>query len=138
MKIPVSLALLSAFAVAACDVDQPPPRTQQRTAARYPEKMPGQYPPPPQPFQPGPAEVQPAPPSQVAASSELSAPPPAASSSAPAVAKGDYPYGLPIPGKPGYVYSPFTPDRPVDVRGFAPGTEVKDPYKTETRIFLVP
>jgi len=57
---------------------------------------------------------------------------------APPVAKGDYPYGIPIPGKPGYVYSPFTPNRPVDVKGFAPGTEVKDPYTTETRIFLVP
>ena len=48
-----------------------------------------------------------------------------------------FPYGKPVPGKPGYVYSPF--DRNggyVDVTGYSPGSKVKDPYTGE--IFLVP
>jgi len=43
--------------------------------------------------------------------------------------KSELPYGTPVPGKKGFVTSPFAPDRGyVDVRGFPPGTEVKDPY----------
>ncbi|PYJ75227.1 MAG: hypothetical protein DME72_00420 [Verrucomicrobia bacterium] len=52
------------------------------------------------------------------------------------VAKGDYPYGIPVPGKPHLVESPFSPGKYVDVEGFPPGTEVKDPYTD--KIFLVP
>ncbi|HEX4086350.1 MAG TPA: hypothetical protein VHY22_15655 [Chthoniobacteraceae bacterium] len=49
----------------------------------------------------------------------------------------DYPYAQPVPGKPGFVVSPYAPGSGyVDVRGFAPGTEVKDPYTQ--KIFLVP
>src|SRR6266487_1255573 len=51
--------------------------------------------------------------------------------------KRDAPYGIPVPNKPGFVTSPFAPNGGyVDVRGFASGTEVKDPY-TE-KIFLTP
>jgi len=51
--------------------------------------------------------------------------------------KRDVPYGIPVPNKPGFVTSPFAPNGGyVDVRGFASGTEVKDPY-TE-KIFLTP
>jgi hypothetical protein len=46
-------------------------------------------------------------------------------------------YGTPVPGKQGLVTSPFSPDSGyVDVRGFPPGTEVKDPYTG--KIFLTP
>lgn len=37
------------------------------------------------------------------------------------------PYGKPVPGKPGFVSSPFDPRFIIDVRGFPPGTLVNDP-----------
>ncbi len=47
------------------------------------------------------------------------------------------PYGTPVAGKPGFVTSPHAPYAGyVDVRGFPPNTEVKDPYSG--KIFLVP
>ncbi|MGK0184347.1 MAG: hypothetical protein ACI9R3_000113 [Verrucomicrobiales bacterium] len=46
-------------------------------------------------------------------------------------------YGRPVPGKPGMVYSPYSPDAGyVDVRGIAPGTKVKCPYTK--KLFRVP
>ena len=49
----------------------------------------------------------------------------------------DLRYGTPVPGKNGFVTSPFSPDSGyIDVRGFAPGTPVKDPYTG--KVFLTP
>ena len=44
------------------------------------------------------------------------------------LAKGFVPYGIPVPGKPDLVETPFSPGKYVDVSPFAPGTEVRDPY----------
>ena len=44
-------------------------------------------------------------------------------------AKADIPYAIPVPGKRGFVISPFAPDSGyIDVRQFPPGTDVKDPF----------
>ncbi|MEP6671795.1 MAG: hypothetical protein ABJF10_21725, partial [Chthoniobacter sp.] len=52
-------------------------------------------------------------------------------------AKGEIPYAKPVPGKPGFVFSPYDQYKGyIDVRGFPPGTEVKDPYSGKS--FLVP
>ncbi len=56
---------------------------------------------------------------------------------APVAAGRDLPYGTPVPGQLGFVTSPHDPTAGlVDVRGFAPGQEVRCPYTGKT--FLVP
>lgn len=48
-----------------------------------------------------------------------------------------YPTAKVVPGKPGYVFSPYDPNGGyVDVNGYASGSKVKDPYSG--KIFLVP
>ena len=60
--------------------------------------------------------------------------PPLAATSTPVA---NIPYAKPVPGKPGYVYSPFDPDGGyVDVTGYAAGSKAKDPYSE--KIFIVP
>ena len=60
-----------------------------------------------------------------------------ASAAPPEKAKGDMPYGIPVPGRKGMVTSPYLPDGSyIDVSAFAPGTPVKDPYTG--KVFLVP
>jgi hypothetical protein len=55
----------------------------------------------------------------------------------PEKAKGDMPYGIPVPGHKGMVTSPYSPEgNYIDVSAFAPGSAVQDPYTG--KIFLVP
>jgi hypothetical protein len=52
-------------------------------------------------------------------------------------AKGDMPYGIPVPGRKGMVTSPYLPEgNYIDVSAFAPGSAVKDPYTG--KLFRVP
>src|SRR5579885_203425 len=60
-------------------------------------------------------------------------------SSQPRVAstQSEIPVAKAVPGKPGYVFSPFDASgRYVDVSGYQPGTKVKDPWTN--KIFTVP
>jgi hypothetical protein len=52
-------------------------------------------------------------------------------------AKGDMPYGIPVPGHKGMVTSPYSPEgNYIDVSAFPPGSAVRDPYTG--KVFLVP
>src|SRR5262249_16860893 len=52
-------------------------------------------------------------------------------------AKGDLPYGIPVPGHKGMVTSPYSPEgNYIDVSAYPPGSAVKDPYTG--KVFLVP
>ena len=44
------------------------------------------------------------------------------------------PYGSPVPGKPGFVYSPHDPKFLIDVRGAPPGTEINDPNQLSAQV----
>jgi hypothetical protein len=47
--------------------------------------------------------------------------------------------GIPVKGKPGFVLSPYAPDKGfVDVRGFPVGTDVRDPYTGKVMKVPVP
>ena len=130
MKFSLSLMLFVGFLIASCsDMDEPQQRTRQRVA-KYPaqgqpEAAPGQ-----QPFN---GTTAPAPENVPAPDG---APPTPSTTTSTKVAKGDYPYGIPVPGKPHVVESPYSPGKYIDVEGFPPGTEVKDPYTG--KIFRVP
>jgi hypothetical protein len=77
----------------------------------------------------------PSPKSSPATVTEKSKPSPSPSRST--SAQSQIPTAKPVPGKPGYVFSPFDPSGGyVDVTGYASGQKVKDPYSG--KIFLVP
>ncbi|MEO8044101.1 MAG: hypothetical protein ABI674_04285 [Spartobacteria bacterium] len=107
---------------------QPPPppvQTQRRVVATEQQ----QPPPPPEPRPTATPRV----------TTRESAPPTTTSTQRTASSTGgsDLPYAKPVPGKPGYVFSPFDKNGGyVDVTGYTPGQKVKDPYSG--KIFLVP
>lgn len=108
---------------------KPSPSPQnKRSKTKGSEQNPPDYPPSPT-ATPPPAPTPTATPSQ----------PPVRPASAPQNknTKRDIPYAIPVPGKPGFVTSPYSPKSGyVDVRGFPSGTEVKDPYSG--KVFLTP
>ncbi len=124
------LTALAIFAIAACAPDQdtvkkPKPHRFGDAQTQYPDQAQPTPTPTPEPQ----SEPQPTPPLHT----EVKTP----GSNEPATKKGDVPYATPVPGKPGFVTSPFAPySGYVDVRGFPPSTEVKCPYTGKT--FLVP
>ena len=86
-------------------------------------------------YPPSPPPMVPPTPTATATTSQ----PPVRPASAPPTksSRRDIPYGIPVPNKPGFVTSPYSPKSGyVDVRGFLSGTEVKDPYSG--KIFLTP
>jgi hypothetical protein len=54
-------------------------------------------------------------------------------------APGPRPTAIPVPGKDGFVFSPYN-NKVIDVKGFAPGTLVADPTypMSERKFFRVP
>ena len=117
--------LVCVLALAACESDDPRPPT--KPGGWIPPK-PIDQPPDSNHEPPGPPAEQPKeepkPPNPVPPPTDVKPP-------------GELPYAKPVPGKPGFVTSPYDPYKGyIDVRGFPPGTEVKDPYSGKT--FLVP
>src|ERR1041384_2345340 len=99
----------------------PPTTTQQRTATTQTGPR----------IKPSPS---PSPKSSPATVTEKSKPSPSPSRN---TSQSQLPTAKPVPGKPGYVFSPFDPSGGyVDVNGYTSGQKVKDPYSG--KIFLVP
>ena len=133
MKLWLPLISAAALFLTACGGDEVPPRDARHVGARYPDETgAAENQPTQQPFNPNAPNTE----TSTEEASQAPAPPPSAPSTQ-KVVKGDYPYGIPVPGKQGLVKSPYAPDQGlVDTRGFSRGQEVKCPYTG--KVFLVP
>ena len=51
--------------------------------------------------------------------------------------KGDFPRGIPVPNRPGHIYSPYSRDKGiVDVGDYPSGTLVKDPFQPDQELWF--
>ena len=82
-------------------------------------------------------QTKPSPSQKSSASTVMEKPRPSPNPSRNSSTQAQYPTAKPVPGKPGYVFSPFDASGGyVDVTGYSSGQKVKDPYSG--KIFLVP
>jgi hypothetical protein len=126
-----AVSALTTVALVAC-VDEPPKKTQKKPGHLPPSQQtmvdPNAPPTDTQPTQPTTENTKPTAPEPKPNTNPV----PDAQGS-----PGNLPYAKPVPGKPGFVFSPYDQYKGyIDVRGFPPGTEVKDPYSGKS--FLVP
>jgi hypothetical protein len=133
----ISAASILFLAACGSDDDQ---TTQHKHKFGYPPDTTTETAPPDQEVPPGPEETaNPANTGPIAPTPPPPPPPAPDTTPSPTATgpSGNIPYGTPVAGKAGFVTSPYAPGNGyVDVRGYPPGTEVKDPYTG--KVFLVP
>jgi hypothetical protein len=130
--VPLLAIALVASLLGACTEPQPPPKPK-------PHKGKGFYTPTPAPVSPdgGTAEESTPPVKKNSGEDPNANAKPTNPVPEPPPETGNLPYAKAVPGKPGFVFSPYDGKGGyIDVRGFPPGTEVKDPYSGKS--FLVP
>jgi hypothetical protein len=102
--------------------------------------LPPESAPPPPPVNPVRTTERTAPPGPVRETEAETQPPPAPTPRATARVtsnEAQFPVAKPVPGKPGFVYSPFESNGTmIDVTGYSSGQKVKDPGTN--KIFIVP